>query len=588
MIKITNYSPQPFKGWMRFGHDGPQLNEARAVSCDGLDAIDVYVELEPGASMARGSEPLPVSGFAKRPLPMDLGRRFGAMSIGGTLLTLTELRPNGAGHDMRARGRRDDICIDFFATYYPQQPGWCQGEFLLRCSNAASPSLWDDLDDGGLEFGEIRAYWGAAIFLPLGSDNLGRGRMWDGQYRLVPCIVVWPQYCTPDDWRSIEAIREMQVCGMSDDALPAWARGIAPNGWNARAWVEQHWKRAVELIHNPNIDPMLGPTKNPGVSGSQDDWGFSFEATTCEPAAAMLHYIVACGIGHHPQFHLEYDGEIVSPERHPALRMWNSRVHWGSSIDKLGKTRELTLQDTGGWGPQDLEHLMVKRLFAGACYSGSRALREVFRHYAANYRLHLATVPSDPRGKVWRVRQLLWESLLVQSCKHLLPASDWALMKTHAHLRFERVIAPYAAAGAATGHLWDIIDNGAPEVGGGRWAQLWGQAGGAWGVWTMGEALDLAEMDLTMQFAVQAAREVVLRGYQMPELRFVPSIGISSSYATTHFDQRENWATEWAPLAIAVLRRSNNSGTSLLPLEDAVDVAAMASNPRWLDPLAFD
>jgi hypothetical protein len=319
----------------------------------------------------------------------------------------------------------------------------------------------------------------APVGLPIGSRIVAPGTPFgDGQARVVPFAVLWPRLVTdPQQFANFMAVQSLGISVRG--CTNSHAGGNPRFSWDfsARQWATQHFTRAALALHTWE-NPVLGPARNTGQTGGQEDQAFAgCESLLAGGAGAeTVNYLAALHFAGHPCHHLEADGSMVDAITRPNLRMFYSRPHRSGS-DMLGKPRDQSLPETNGWNGPDAQHLFFSRLAMAARFKGTPACQRLLEHQARNYLIQLTTTPGAPTSKVWSAREVGWEGLAVVHLWREL--RDRALAERVRSHWLER--ANWLSSQLPVTGPWDVlVDVG--SLGTGSWWMPWQQALGAYGL----------------------------------------------------------------------------------------------------------
>ena len=587
-VRIANAAGNPVAGWVRVTVDVPPLHASGSVGDvryvvgqrTGLDtwAVDVRGVWQPGATATVDLRQAVPGSWTTQPLPTDLLGHFGGpATIGGAPLEIVALAGDGAGYRAHLRGRFGKAMhADLWLRWYPDQPAVAWGEVLLTCSNPTVPDLTETPAPLPLRWGDALVVLpGRGVDVPV----VAPGTRWaDGQARALPFVCVWLRHLrTAADWNAAIASAQMALHGVGVRQLWHDGNPLLPAGFNGAAWARTHWDRQQADLHTWAA-PVLGPAADSGVTGSQEDQTFhpGGEALA-HPLAVLPRYLAGLGFARRPSHHLEQDGAIVSRDRRPALRMFYGRPFRATSPDTLGKPRDLTIAEAGGWNGPDAQHWFFATLASAHRLTGSPACQHLLQHEARRYLIERTTTKGWGTSDPFSAREIGWEGIaVVHLWRELADRALAEQVRAHWRLRVTQVLLPWIGGR----DIWQtIVDDG--RVGSGAWWLAWHQAIGAYGLDLGCRVLGPVE---GVAVAQTAARRVVADAWQQQGARWVEAENLA-------LDGRRHrsgfFSTAWLPCAVAVVLRyePGNAKAKAIWQQMLTDTATGAPNVRgWLPP----
>jgi hypothetical protein len=501
VVHVANLTATTFDGWKRCTVDVMPAHEAGHVTapggnCDyvlgrrvGLDTriVDLRVHLNPWQVVAFDLSTATPWNFVRGPLPQDPEAQFGVLTIGGDRLPILSVIPDGGAWLLHGRVRRGPmLCIDLWMWWWPDQPGWAQGEVVVTASN---PSVSKMLTIVPADF---RLAFGDALVLipdlPCGSPLLPAGTtMADGQARSFPVVFAWQRLLsTPTSLASAWAVSQLAI--VANGLRKLWPDGnpqMQP-GQSALAWTNQHFAAARARLHGWDAGP-LGVAASSGITGAQEDQVFVGAECMVMPeglGAEAVRYLVALGQSRRPCHHLEADGSQLSLTSHPNLVMWDWRPHWNTNVspDRLGKTTNFSVQWSHGWSGADEEHLLLNTLGIAARLTGSPALQWQLSANARAFLYQKTVAPGLSTSRPGAARAVGWEGLAaVQLWTNLEDRSLAQRISDRWNERVTMVFMPQLTN--KPGGIWDPREDA--RLSGTGWNKNWmpyQQSVGAWGL----------------------------------------------------------------------------------------------------------
>lgn len=522
--RVANFAGARFVGWHRVNVEGtPTPAVGRTAS--GIDyvvgratgastvAVDLWLDLQPGQELV-----VDFAGASSRswtlPLPPDPVAHFGGdLTFCGQPMAFLTLQPDGAAWSalFRARSGRMLVC-DLWARFYPQDPSVVHAEAFVVASNPAVPDMGEQLQQ------PAQLAWGDAVQVlpgrPFNAPVVAAGEyLADGQGRVVPLLFVWLRHVqTVEQFGSRLAQAQLGVCGHGVRQLLHTGTPAMPPTFSARAWARDNVGEAARRL--TTWDWLLfGPSARSGDTGGQEEQVFS-RGEPLRPdgvGAELVVYLSACKLAERPCHYREVDGSPLLPEKHtsPRLVLWDMRPHWhtGVSPDRLGKPRDLSVEEAHGRLGADVEHWLQFTLCAANRYTGRPAIQHLLEVQARNYRLQWTVTPGWSTTQPYAARAIGWEAAMAVAFSREL--SDVVLRQQseqHWLQRWSGVIRPWLDANP---DYWDTRNND-PRLGPGLWWMPWQQSVGAYFLDVAGERWGNASM---RSASLRAARRVVAEAW---------------------------------------------------------------------------
>ena len=533
MIRLKNNTGLPWRGWKRLNADDGDLTAFQASfrTDDGqtviagnpssLDTrhIDVHCDLQPGEEIeiSAASYRQPIT-FVRGAIPDSL-TNHGPM-VGGVPLIFKSVEANGAGFDVHLTCRVTPMLhANVWLTYYPDQPSRCRGVIGLTASNVGIPALIANIPDNlTLDIpGAIVKVEGLSYGQPLRPAH---SSMADGQARLIPFLVVWPEHLKNEiDFQS--AVAEMTVIGICGNAIEKlWPMGnprMDPTD-DAAEWVRTKWPPTLQRMHTWLAGPE-GVDARSGDTGAQADQLF-VGAECMAPGglgAEAVLYLTALGQARRPCHHLEANGELLDFAGHPDLVIWDARAHYRSDVsrDRLGKgVGTISLVDTNGWWGPDEEHWLINTLAISARISGCPALQWLLEAHARLFYFQKTTAPNVSTSRPGAARATGWEAIGAVHLYRGLKNRDTAdLVRRRWHDRVNMVLLPQL--GSRVADVWHAINDP-------RWQRETGTSGAdlnwspyqqSLGAWGLHFACSTIGPEAGIELAMRGARAVHSRAF---------------------------------------------------------------------------
>lgn len=554
-LRIANLSPFPWSGWLRTTTDADIAGPVVGIKPDGeqlfvvpgprngLDTrlIDVRCNLAPGEEVTIDVwEPTEIATPA---LPADPLAYFGGpLRVLGQDAQWVSLEQVGAGFRAHLRVISGLMQADVWLVYWPDQP-WLEGELMVTFGDTLTTELQQTVDPVRLEFGN-------GVVLPVGLQPgmplIPATTFGHGQARVVPFTIMWPNRMLPhlpEQYGSAMASWYRAISAVACERSFAGGNPTFPEGFSARMWAGQHWKRAVELLHSWDA-PVLGWAADSTQTGAQEDQCFVGTETLLPDGAGAerVRYFTALKWAARPCHFYEPSGVPVDVQSRPDLRLFVSRPH-RSGRDMLGKVEDLRKEQASGWMGPDAQHWFFSTLAMAARCTGSAACQRLLEHQARNYIIQLTT-GSGATSAIWSSRELGWEGIaVVHLWRELADRGLADRVREHWHRRCHWLASKLPTAGP-----WDVRADDT-RLGTGSWWMPWQQAIGAYG-------LDLAARILGDDGA--GIRLIALRGAELVVAQAWEKAGTRwREFELVALDGRKHrsgmfWGS-WLPMAVAVV-----------------------------------
>jgi len=598
-VRVANPSAAPFNGWLRTTVDtkpslpaGQLADGTRYVlgRRTGLDvwALDLHVAIADG--QARTVNLAGATAWSPPPLtlPADpLGYFAGWLTFGGVPMSIVSLVQDGAAWCLHARSRAGRMIVaDCWLTWRHDEPGLMTGECAATASNPAVPDVLETVPPGGYGL-----RWGAATVW--NSDICPGGTVFaDGQARTLPVVIAWSEHVASDEqWVQVGAAVN-RATGIIDQRGAIGAVGVSrlwptgnprlPPGFDAAAWTRARWPQALAVAGT--WDPAVtGPAPSSGVTGSQDDQGFVAGETAAGVGPEIVHYMSALKLAARPNHYLDVAGVPIDPASKPGVQFFAARPHPATG-DLLGKSREITPDDTHGWFGPDSQHYSANGLTVAARLTGSHALQAELSQQARIF-LWQENLPSEHPG--WFTvgwdssRSVAWSMwLAVRLWNDLEDRGLAQRVRDRAVARMQQVYVPAFAAL----DVWDVRINDA-RLGPGAWWQPYWQAAGAYGLDLAAEAFGVAE---ARPVALRAARKVLADAWVLDSGMWHP---MPDKPVVGPGPIKDGWTYYGMALAVAAVLRQEPADeqaravwTQLLATQQSGDLAWMAPEVSAVPP----
>lgn len=588
MIKLHNYSPHRWTGWLRRNVSPKPPHASGTVEVGGklvryvlgLKAgadtyhCDFNVDLDPGEQLVFGlaeSNPEPQPSMI---LPRDFDDFFGGgLQIGMQTADLVSVKIDGAALCSHLMTRFGMAVVHFWLRWYPSQPAIAYGEYAVVASDPSVPDMRVKLPDLPVRFGD------ALTIVPgRASDRIMNANevLVDGQARTGLVHFVWPRHLTLESFPTVVAETQFGVGGVAIDEL--WHCGTPthshmPQG--GRQWFAQNYAESLRRLHTWDR-PLMGPNIASSDTGRQEDQFFhpGAEAFTL-PGCEWIRLFNAIKLhGERPCNHLEKDGTPLNLNKHPGLLMWDARPYQPITQDMLGKPRSLNPGEARGrWGP-DTQHWLTRSLGAAARITGSPVAQFLLRNLATCYLAMRTAVPGWSTSASFSAREWGYEGEFVMQCYHDLEDRELAeIVVSRWRERVQLILKPLMQGGRD--YLHSFVDD--PRLGTGEWVIAWQESLGAWGI---DVACELIEDQGGRDIALRIARRTLAhawerRGNEWATRAQYPLADPGSAFADGSFN-----LFAMGLCAQVVLRHDPTDAKAV----EIVDYLKSQGDHRWLAP----
>lgn len=215
-MKIENQYPNYFSGWLQTTVDNKPEHPCTVQSgllfvlgeqiAPSLWSCSIRTALEPGQELivdpAFGTPAVPPTPT----LPADLLGYFGGpVMLNGQPMVLLDAGVDGASLRATLRGKIGPLfTVTLYTTWFPDEPGRVMCDAHIVCSNISDMSTHGDCPDIRITFGD------GITFVPWSEDTstvLKACRFGDGQSRIIPFGIAWPQHMpTMQHWQNFMAV----------------------------------------------------------------------------------------------------------------------------------------------------------------------------------------------------------------------------------------------------------------------------------------------------------------------------------------------------------------------------------------------
>lgn len=508
MILLSNDYERSFTGWIRvpiddasnipyFGtFDKAGFQYAMVRYGSRRWSLDIEAKMLPGERKTLDLGSVTVRDPVAPQIPVNPVAHFGGpLAIDGVPMNVVSYEVNGAGVDIYCLLKHQGVTWRAWLTWYPGD-GHAIGEIAAIYSDPTKP----DMASGASH----RITFGDSVCLMPGygfRNQLVPEGDWlaDGQGRAVPVVFAWLRLGA--NLESVAALGDLRVNGNGYMSKGRDWLGRLPENFDAKAWARGLHGEGLRRLHSWDW-ALIGPAAKSGVTGAQEEQGFTRGEPQHDPCAIAPIYAAALKMAERPCHHCEADGTQLDAEAHnnPRLIYWDMRPHWhtGVSPERLGKTGDLNYDTTAhGRAGCDVEHWLIRTLAAGALYKHSRAAQYLLRQHGLNYLRQWTKEPGWSTSQPYASRAMGWEA---QSMVLFDEALDDSVLRarllTHWSDRMDFITGPWIQGRK----YWDIRVND-PRLGPGEWWMPWQQAVGSYWMDVAGE-----------RFGKKALREACLHG----------------------------------------------------------------------------
>lgn len=598
MIRVKNHHPTlPFRGWVRTTSDeemlpagswnsGARYIRGRKIGLN-THVVDVWCLLAPGESksfdLGMAYEQVPVVSW-----PPDLVAHFGGSltpSLDGQPMGVVSLTPDGASILAHFRKVTYEAVVDLWLWWYPDEPAWCHGEALVTAATRSDPKDY---------IPSIYLSWGDAHVTVLGRQDAylwAVDSMAAGQAKAVPVTFTWPRHAKGTlDLSSAAVASQWQIGAVGIQQLLHDGNPLYGEGFTPTKMISQ-FGEAARRLHTWDV-PLYGPAIKSTDSGDQEDQVF-VRGEALLPGgegAELVAWLSAIKLhAERPCNYVEPDGSPLEPARHvsPRLVFWNAMPHdyqsppgnYVISPDRLGLSRNPTIEETRyRYGP-DVEHWLCNTLVAACRLTGSPVAQRLLRNLCVVYLLQRTEDPSwSTTTEGIFLRGLGWEGIFVAHVWRDL--EDRAMAQRVADRwreRCRRVILPRLAAKERDiWSTWNELSPAVPILPG--WIP-WHQAIMAYG-------LDLACRVVGPEegcaLALRGAKRVLEDVWQLEGERWVEYERLSLAGDRSRSGM---FTASWFPCAVAVVRRYEPENAKAAAIwRQMLSDTANSADRSWLPP----
>lgn len=492
MLTVSNFSTQPFHGWVRAAVPDSTEGEAASVPADnGSNYLVVFgekvgqsrsawikisddKELPPNAALMLDMDKATPMG-APEPAPMVREVAYNpvkafAPTINGVPMVAVFhpssgewLRQDGVALKGHFRARvTETVWADLWVTWVPSE-SWFRWELLL---NSASPQyghvITEEFSSGfDLRIGNaLLGCYGGKFGALMENESIAQG-----QARAFAGVGGFEHLMTDDERRMTLSMLTGSPVAV-DDRFYATLAGLgvpkAQDGFNAQSWAATKLGAAFDAMHSWNQAPV-GVSPNSGRTGAQEEQVFAAHGAECFAggvaggACAFIRYLTALTYSRRPCHWREEDGRMLDYEKRD-LVFWGGRPHWHHSVspNQLGLERAPTIQETHGWMGPDREHWFYGSLFTAAILTGSDVCQWLLEAQARIVHYQETVDPSLSTSGPDAARSVGWFGIMVKGLGTCL-RDDWTLhmLNERAKDRLEQVYIP-SLDRQGKWAIWDI------------------------------------------------------------------------------------------------------------------------------------
>lgn len=599
-VRIVNSAAQRFVGWRRLTTPldslpmmgtigGRQFRRGKRVGIS-VDTVDIHVDLLPGQVFLGGdvietpfhqielpvqARPNPIAYYGE---PAVWGVPFGQMAS-----PFSSIEVDGACLAIHNRGRIGAFVFDLFIRLAPDQT-FAPATLTITHSDPTQPSIVAALPQ------DLRLTCGGAVMLTQGLDGTAvrnvalmpsGDTMGDGQSRTFPITIYWESRGATNS-ATIDCERKTSAIGIQ--VVGPLGVGLEVGRFDVQRWMTQHRASVLRGIIDWSAPSAIGVPANSTQTGDEEEQG-AFQGV--EPllaggsGAEHIRYLAALAQHKRPCHHREVDGGLLSLTGHPGLVLWQSRPHFRTTRDRLGKLEEFSASRHGhGWYGPDNEHWLMHSTCAALELTGDPVFQMELETHARNWLYSDTVTPANAAtSQPGAARAIGYAGLFVAQVWRLLNNRTIADLVRHRWTeRVDRVYLP-----RLSNRPWDFrpsfnLVNGERVAVGAvgamdvdrfpYFSMLYQCAVGAYGAFV---ACNLFGHEQGVQWAVAEAERVVYGAYNLSGLSVEwETIGLQENYTPPTLPDyyigggahRTGWYRyKWLPLCLWPLLRAGAEGS---------------------------
>jgi hypothetical protein len=371
--------------------------------------------------------------------------------------------------------------VDVWLEWSPLQPYVATGIMTITHGREDSQELaWIDQERDVL----ARLRVGNGIVVPYLPKQTGPWRAFDGQTRRIPFAVFWPGLARDaGEWINAALVANQQIRGHGIGKLwPVGNPHPTPRPWKPVDWMRRHHAEAKMSLALDDGWPSIGPAKQSGVTGAQEDQIFHPGSEAMRPdgiGCELVRWLAAHNQAKRDGAYLDQRGEHIGPES--GVRLWDGIIDFRFTPEaaRRGKTRQRTLQDSLGMQGPDTQHWLINTKVAAARLTGCPVLQKDLEGEVQRYLMTRSRDPRSAQSATFSAREWGYECwnvvLLHENLRNRGMA--WTVFWHLSH-RMDLRLEPLALAGADLIHTF--TDD--RRLGDGEWTICWQDAWAAYGI----------------------------------------------------------------------------------------------------------